>query len=80
MPNFIICKQAKIDGEDSPKVISLGKVAIETSEVTCIYTLNDKHDFEIKGVVMIVTKTGNYLVKGGFMEMLEEVKNANIGT
>ena len=64
--------QCRIDGEDNPEVIPLGKVAIALDEVIMVCDIIDKHDCVIKGATQIATKCGHsFAVKSTFAEVME---------
>jgi hypothetical protein len=78
---FLTFVQAKIDGEDSPKVVTMGKVAIDVDCIAGFHTCQDKYDVGIKGVSMIRLRDGiAMLVKIEFDELLEKIQDAHIGS
>lgn len=69
---LIIFTQCRIDGEDAPEVIPLGKVAINFEEVIIVCDMIDKHDCVIKNCTQIVTKGGQaFAVKATLTEVME---------
>ena len=73
---MLILKQAKIENESEPKVITLGNFAISSEEIVMVHDVVDKYDCVIKGVTGIMTKQANgFYVVGTFnsiMELLEQ--------
>ncbi len=73
---MLILKQAKIENESEPKVITLGNFAINPEDIVMVHDVMDKYDCIIKGVIGIRTKQGEGVYIAGtfntIMELLEQ--------
>lgn len=79
MTNFIILRQAKIDGEEEPKVTMLGTVAFRPDSIMQIYSLQDKFERPIKNVSAIVcVGERQFLVHATMEDILEAINEANV--
>ena len=76
MNKLHIFTQCRIDGEDAPEVIPLGKIAISLDEIIVVSQMIDKHDCIMKDCVHLGFKGGqNLAIKADFAEIIELFDN-----
>ncbi len=74
---LIVLPQAKIDGEDCPKVTKMQKVAINVEEILAVYVISNKFDHPIKGVSALIAKPDNrYLIAMDFDDLMEVINQS----
>ncbi len=72
---LLALKQAKIEGDSEPKVITLGDFAISVDEITMVHSVIDKYDCIITGVIGIRTKQAEgFYVIGEFKDIVEQIE------
>ena len=76
---MLILKQARIEGDSEPKVISLGDFAINVEDIMMVYSVFDKYDCIVKNVTVIRTKQGeSFTVAGEFKSVIESIEELNL--
>ncbi len=76
---LLIFKQAKIENESEPKVISLGDFAVNVEEITVIHSIVDRYDCVVKNITGIRTRQGEgYYAIGNFKEIMEIIEQTKI--
>lgn len=76
---FLTFTKVKLDGEESPRIIELGRLAVDIENIMGIYETEDKYDVPIKNVACLHLKDGaNLLVKHSFDALLEEIAAAKL--
>ena len=71
---LLVFNAIRLEGEDNPKKIPLGKILICSDQILGFVQPCDKYDVVVEGCLIIRDKTGsNMMIEGTFDKLVEEL-------